>query len=208
VRWSQLRSYASLDAAERPLLLVGPGSSDVAVALGAAVEPVDEVRARPAESAATVAVGGVVSALAPTDEGDFLAACFRVLRPGGSLLLATEVATGPDGAGLEASLRTPLAHLRFPQAAVDDVVRRKTGSAPRPWSPLTAGARLLLLHRVGFDLVEVHRLESPVPLAVDPRLSWLDPNELAVRGLVVHARRPARTTALEDVVARFPAHVR
>jgi hypothetical protein len=148
-------------------------------------------------------------ALQPTQLQRALAWLYDHLAPGAPFSVDTRTWFHADGAGLAATMRTPLAHLLFPPAEIDrHLVAR--GLPPAPYAnPSSATTYLIALRRAGFELRSVRRHDAGVDPAVYERfagkLGVYDPEELRTGRIEVDLVRPADVPLdlpLGDVVLR------
>jgi SAM-dependent methyltransferase len=142
---------------------------------------------------------GVLHLLPPSDARAALEWMATHVRVGGEGVFNIPSYLGRLAGGIPRELGVDRAHLLFATDTLNELMRRR-GLRPLPYrNPSCAATWLVLLQRVGFDILAVRRRESVVPRPVPYRLRVHELVELRTENIVCHVRRerePQRDGAL------------
>ncbi len=151
---------------------------------------------------------GYLERLTPEAVADTLAACFDVLRPGGSLVVRVQLCTAAVPSPAHGRFATPYPQLLVGERDLARLLRARFDE-PLPYvNWLTATSYVMLFHQAGFETLQAQRIADPDPdpgLAdrLDRALPGISPGERA-RSLEAHLVRPftpedlARAGEMED----------
>ncbi|MBV8888190.1 MAG: class I SAM-dependent methyltransferase [Alphaproteobacteria bacterium] len=147
---------------------------------------------------------GSLFLLRPEQVEPVLAWFFDHLVPGGQLLVTTRTIFSYQNGDLHRDLHTPIPHLLFSAAILDDyLASRGSAATARALLPYCAATWLMLFHDAGFDIRHVLRHESDIPDEILERfmdkLSWYDRRELRTSAITVLLQRASEAPQISDL---------
>jgi SAM-dependent methyltransferase len=156
--------------------------------------PVDE------GSVDLILCSSVFQYLPPEDLLATLARAYRLLRPGGELMLRTQLYTSYLGASLHRSYELPYVHLLHGEELLRDRLQDRRGRKPQYTNGLTASSYLATFAMAGFDILDARRLMNKHAPEVQARVAAdfpVAPDELNCTGLEARLLRPIEPDELE-----------
>jgi SAM-dependent methyltransferase len=156
--------------------------------------PVDE------GSVDLVLCSSVFQYLPPEELLATLERAYRILRPGGELLLRTQLYTSYLGASLHRDYELPYVHLLHGEDLLRDRLRAGRDRTPQYTNGLTASSYLATFAAAGFDILDARRLINRHAPEVQARVAADFPvsaNELNCTGLEARLLRPIEPDELE-----------
>jgi SAM-dependent methyltransferase len=143
---------------------------------------------------------GVFMYLPPETLLATLQRAYRILRPGGELLLRTQLYTSYLGASLHRYYELPYVHLLHGEELLRDRLHAHRNRTPQYTNGLTASSYLATFALAGFDILDAHRLVNQHAPEVQERVAAEFPvagNELNCTGLAARLLRPIEPDELE-----------
>ena len=135
--------------------------------------------------------------MTPEQIEDNLGRAYRLLRPGGRMVLRTRVFTSYIGADLHRTIAKPYVHLLHGEQQLARLVREWTGTEPRYLNWLTASTYTAIFHRAGFEILDVRRRPNSVAPQVMKEVQEAvpaPPGELLCAELEAHLMRPVEAS--------------
>lgn len=138
--------------------------------------------------------------LPPEDLLATLERAYRILTPGGELLLRTQLYTSYLGASLHRDYELPYVHLLHGEDLLRDRLRARRDRTPQYTNGLTASSYLATFAAAGFQILDARRLMNRHAPEVQERVAEEFPvaaNELGCTGLEARLLRPIEPDELE-----------
>jgi 2-polyprenyl-3-methyl-5-hydroxy-6-metoxy-1,4-benzoquinol methylase len=138
--------------------------------------------------------------LPPEELMTTLERAYRMLTPGGELLLRTQLYTSYLGASLHRDYEVPYVHLLHGEDLLRDRLRAARDRRPQYTNGLTASSYLATFAAAGFDILDARRLMNRHAPEVQARVADDFPvsaNELGCTGLEARLLRPIEPDELE-----------
>ena len=129
-----------------------------------------------------------------------LARAYRLLRPGGELMLRTQLYTSYLGASLHRAYELPYVHLLHGEELLRDRLKDQRGRSPQYTNGLTASSYLATFAMAGFDILDSRRLVNRHAPEIQARVAAEFPvsaDELNCTGLEARLLRPIEPDELE-----------
>jgi 2-polyprenyl-3-methyl-5-hydroxy-6-metoxy-1,4-benzoquinol methylase len=114
----------------------------------------------PAGPVDVVLCDGLLAQLAPEAVHDTLAACFSLMRPGGSLLVRTALCTAPAPADEHRLFAAPYTQLLLGERDLNRLARARFDRKLPYLNWLTATSYVILFHQAGFEALDVRRIHD------------------------------------------------
>jgi 2-polyprenyl-3-methyl-5-hydroxy-6-metoxy-1,4-benzoquinol methylase len=153
---------------------------------------------------------GMLMYLSPETLDATLSRVYKMLRPGGQLLLRTQVYTSYLGASLHRSYAFPYVHLFYGEQLLQARLREHAERINQYTNWLTPTSYLIAFTRAGFEILDVVRLKNWHAPSVQAQVATEFPvnaNELNVTGLEAQLTKPFTPTDIASLLShpRRPA---